>query len=619
MIMKAIAALVVMLSLAGISQARTPPEARLTVSITNLTVSPATVTPGGTETIGADFEASAACVRCPVEVSIQPTGTTGGQNIVANVTFAANKTVPETGALVIPTTAKVGSWTVAVAVYSPNWRTQYGIATKTFTVAPPVVTPPPVITPPPPVTSGTEAPGPSAALYAAPFYQCQRNLYVATTGNDSNAGTQISPWLTIQHADAGRVAGDCVNVAPGTYQGFILDKNGGSAPTPTGYVVYRCETLDGCHVLAPAAGHLWLITSPANFIVIDGFEIDGNGTTAAAPDGLADQCIGSSWDDNRWFAAPNNDSSHHIWVLNSVVHHCNLSGISFSNKEWIYAIHNKVYHNSWTSGYEGSGIGMVVWRCIEAGNQSCVANTNTPTAGSGTYTPSGMDLTYAPPYHGIISWNNVTDNSEAHDGIACGSQTDGNGIILDTWLDEATLSIPYPYQTLVYGNVSYANGGRGIHVFATSNVTVANNTAYGNGTDTCISAYYLADLSQAGGSNNVWVNNVAFAVLTTPTGQCQYCGGRNAALVAGAGRGQADNNNTYRDFVLGGANPTELFNNAATAFVPANNKVGADPSFVSPPSNLALKPGSPAIGYAVPGYGALSDAGACAANLTACP
>jgi hypothetical protein len=105
-------------------------------------------------------------------------------------------------------------------------------------------------------------------------------------------------------------------------------------------------------------------------------------------------------------------------------------------------------------------------------------------------------------------------------------------------------------------------------VFRTSNVTVANNTAYGNGMDTCINAYYLSDLSQAGGSNNIWINNVAQSVLTAanPTsvdaipdgvnGKTSFCGNRNAPLVAGNGRGIVDANNTYSNNILyGGVGP----------------------------------------------------------------
>ncbi|MEI9982839.1 MAG: hypothetical protein WDN69_06265 [Aliidongia sp.] len=158
-----------------------------------------------------------------------------------------------------------------------------------------------------------------------------------------------------------------------------------------------------------------------------------------------------------------------------------------------------------------------------------------------------MDLTFAPPFHNVVSGNVVFDNMKAaNNPVACGSHTDGNGIIMDTFLDETTLSIVYPYRTLITGNISYANGGGGVHVFRTSNVTVANNTVYGNGTDTCINAYYLGDLSQAGGSNNVWVNNVAQSVLTAANYGCgQYCGNRNAPLVAGDSAGIVDVGNVY--------------------------------------------------------------------------
>ncbi len=118
--------------------------------------------------------------------------------------------------------------------------------------------------------------GPSATLYESPFYSCVRNFYVSTTGSDSGAGTSSSPWLTIQHADsASRQAGDCINVAAGTYQASVLVQYGGNAPTPTGYIAYRCETLDGCHVLAASGSHLWGIEQPANFVVVDGFDSTG--------------------------------------------------------------------------------------------------------------------------------------------------------------------------------------------------------------------------------------------------------------------------------------------------------------------------------------------------------
>src|SRR5262249_50047752 len=77
--------------------------------------------------------------------------------------------------------------------------------------------------------TGPEVPGPSQALFNQPFYTCLRNFYVATNGSDANDGSSPStPWATIQHADtASRTGGDCINVAPGTYQQKVLIQHGG--------------------------------------------------------------------------------------------------------------------------------------------------------------------------------------------------------------------------------------------------------------------------------------------------------------------------------------------------------------------------------------------------------
>jgi parallel beta-helix repeat protein len=459
-------------------------------------------------------------------------------------------------------------------------------------------------------------PGPSNELYAAPFYSCTRTFYVATTGNDANPGTASSPWQTIQNADtASRQGGDCIMVAPGTYQARVLIQHGGSAPTPTGYVVYRCASLDLCHVLAPGGGHLWGFAN-TNFVVVDGFEVDGN--NALMTDGVADACFGS---DAATYGT--GKSSHHIWILNNIIHHCNLAGVSFNNKEWYYVIQNTVYHNSWTSGYQGSGISFVVVQCIEAGNSAC-ATGDTYSGGTGTYVPSGMDLTFMAPFHNIVAGNVVYNNRIGADNpVQCGAHTDGNGIIMDTFADQATNTIVFPYQTLVDGNVSYGNGGRGIHVFRSSNVTVANNTVFGNGTDTCINAYVLGDLSQQGGSNDVWINNISQSVKTKPNVACgTYCGNRNSPLVAGDGGGVVDSNNTYSNNLTYGGIGVALFNNDTGYFSCTENKCNTEPMFASEKyKNLALRRISPAIGYSksqstIP---PATSAGACADGVAQCP
>ena len=46
-----------------------------------------------------------------------------------------------------------------------------------------------------PAKADVNAPGPSAALFAHPYYSCKTNYYVATNGSDANNGTSPnSPW-----------------------------------------------------------------------------------------------------------------------------------------------------------------------------------------------------------------------------------------------------------------------------------------------------------------------------------------------------------------------------------------------------------------------------------------
>ena len=96
-----------------------------------------------------------------------------------------------------------------------------------------------------------QKPGPSADLFANPYYTCVHNYYVSTSGSDSNDGSSNSPWRTLQRADiVPRAPGDCINVAPGAYRGMNI-RRGGSAATSLGYVVYRCTVMDACTITDP--------------------------------------------------------------------------------------------------------------------------------------------------------------------------------------------------------------------------------------------------------------------------------------------------------------------------------------------------------------------------------
>jgi hypothetical protein len=64
-----------------------------------------------------------------------------------------------------------------------------------------------------------------------------RTLYVATTGSDSNLGTDpLNPLLTIQHAAALSQPGDLISIAPGLYRESVTVPTSGTASQP---IVFR--------------------------------------------------------------------------------------------------------------------------------------------------------------------------------------------------------------------------------------------------------------------------------------------------------------------------------------------------------------------------------------------
>ena len=105
--------------------------------------------------------------------------------------------------------------------------------------------------------------------------------YVATTGNDADAGSQATPWRTLQKAGNVAVAGDTVNVLPGTYAGF-RPLHSGTAPAPIRFVAQAGVIVNTPGTANSNGDNIWV--RDVDYIVIDGFE-----STAAPRSGVAVQ------------------------------------------------------------------------------------------------------------------------------------------------------------------------------------------------------------------------------------------------------------------------------------------------------------------------------------------
>jgi hypothetical protein len=107
------------------------------------------------------------------------------------------------------------------------------------------------------------------------FGQVNSVFYVATTGNDSNAGTQASPWRTLQHATDTARAGSTVNVRGGIYEELVSINASGNASD--GFITFRSypgETaiLDAEH-FSPSGRQGVLTIHNQSYVRIEGFEI----------------------------------------------------------------------------------------------------------------------------------------------------------------------------------------------------------------------------------------------------------------------------------------------------------------------------------------------------------
>ncbi len=482
-----------------------------------------------------------------------------------------------------------------------------------------------------PPAAAIQKPGPSPDLFASPFYTCLRNVYVGAGGNDSADGSQAHPWKTLQHAnDSGPVAGDCINVQPGTYSAGVTVSHGGNLASPTGYVVYRCSTLDACIITDPTAGFAFETTTfpMPNYVVIDGFEL------AASSAETYGQGV-KVWDGNESAATAAN-SSHHVWVMNNVIHGYGQTGVQMNDGEFFYTIHNRIYDNAHvTCDAQGSGISYVVLKAFGA---------YVPTADD-TRNPSpliGSLSNGASFFHNAVEWNVVYDNALTGCGTAGNAyDTDGNNIIMDTLNNGGSTGVPYPAPTLVAFNVVYNAGGGGVHVFNSEYVTVANNSCFNSYLDPYNSGSARACIDSTGSYGDTFINNIAVAIPASHSscayGTAPYAMWNNAFIGSPPSSSATPDTfgNNISDIVGATSCQGEALANNGDAYSCTSNKCKTSPGWVdvgttsagtetSPPggANFALAPGSPAIGYGqmqsyLPAQAV--DIGACSHTLTTCP
>ncbi|MFC4776940.1 sugar-binding protein [Paenibacillus sp. GCM10023252] len=387
--------------------------------------------------------------------------------------------------------------------------------------------------------------------------------YVSPTGSDTNNGTSIdTPFKTPQKAADVSAPGDTILLRGGEYpydgsnRQLIIKQSGAKDPV-TGdehYITFKNYPGE-TPILKPTNG--WeALSIQASYIIIDGITVQGDNRNITVADGEADYenaLLHGDEPDFDWNSTARTQTGgisvdgrnrvenglkplHHIIIRNNHIFELPGGGIGAMEADYVTIENNHVHGNAWYTMWAGSGISILHSRDLDNNTSE---------------------------YKNFIRNNIVYDNETKVKWIEVERYSDGNGIIVD-----ANQWAAYKGRTLVSNNISYNNGGSGIHAFYSSNADIVNNTIYQNGRSPHIN---YAQLFAANSENINLFNNIVY--------------GREGKVInseSGSSRVIYANNVYYNGNVT----------------IQGPNDVIADPQFVSlTPDALDfhLKAGSPAI------------------------
>ena len=320
-------------------------------------------------------------------------------------------------------------------------------------------------------TAGWTA-GTPAGLRVDNFSFAKPAYYVkpaASGGSDSNNGrSEATAFATPAKAVSVAQAGDIIDIMEGAYivtgsgDGAIAFK---AAGTPAAWI-----TLKNYPGQSPLINNEWWnailigrgsakaksIAPALGYIEVRGMHIHGNADVAAARYPASMNKVDPLTNNNGISADGRFETNHphDIRFADNVIEYCSGGGINALDSDRIQVENNTVQNTSWWTIYASSGISIFSAYDFDGT--------------AGTYTR--------------LVRNNITSGNQTFNKwLAKGIYSDGNGIIID--VNHNTDYLPNDSasgRTLVTNNVSFANGGSGIHSYSAEHVDIVNNVAYLN-------------------------------------------------------------------------------------------------------------------------------------------
>ncbi len=371
----------------------------------------------------------------PVTVSITPTSaslqTGGAQQFTATVSNASNTavawfaggvqggnstvgTISSTGLYTAPATAPSSAVTItARSVYDSTAAANAVVSVTQASTGNPPATPP-----------------------TGPQY------YVATTGSDSNSGSQSSPWKTLSYAASKVSAGATVHVAPGTYNSSSEMKLT-AAGNSSARVVFISDQQWGAKIVSTVTGNSTAVWITGDYVDFVGFDITGPGLMGIYITGSNDRIIGnhihnmatSGCAAGAGILNGNYNGASNVDIIGNVVHDIGAYNNPCSTLHGIYTANpgGKIWNNI---VFRNQGWGIHLWH---AASQNNISNNTVVNNGYGGILVGAGDGSW------VNTGSVVTNNVVYQNGLFSGS----NGYGIEEYGNTGTNTYK---NNLVYGN-----------------------------------------------------------------------------------------------------------------------------------------------------------------------
>lgn len=312
--------------------------------------------------------------------------------------------------------------------------------------------------------------------------------YINPTGSDNNDGlTRATSFRTLQHAADLTRPGDTVRIMPGVYRehdvgGVVTIRRSGK---PQAYITYTADDKNHRPKLHVTKAWQHIKIPGAAYIEISDLDIEGDNANISLKHALQQR-------HNRKYPATNTVGiwiepsenglhfPHHITIRNNHIRMCAGHGVGTHQADYLRIENNTIDSNAWYTAFGESGISLWKLRDIDR-------NTG---------------------YKNFVIGNRVFNNESLIPRVETGKIEDGNGIIVDS-----TIENHYQGRTLIANNTVFNNGGAGIQVFRSNHVDIVHNTAYMNSKTPTI---HYASIYASSSSDAKILNNIMYAKTGAP-------------------------------------------------------------------------------------------------------